>query len=234
MANSQSIKVLSFDLDDTLWPCTPTILRAEELLFQWLTNHVPIITDSYDVYQLRDKRRLLLNSYPEFAYDLTQLRLKSFELLAEEFKLEDDWIKPAFETFYEARQQITLFEDVKPVLDLLSKQYQLVSLTNGNADTVKTGIDHWFDHALSSASVGKMKSEPDIYLQVQKLTNIEAQQMVHIGDDPLHDVSGAKAAGASAIWLNRKKKPWTLDDCRPDAEIGSLHELPAWIDRLSR
>ena len=231
---SQGIKVLSFDLDDTLWPCSTTILRAEALLYQWLTDHVPAITKSYDIYQLRDRRRSLLTSHPDLAYDLTRLRLKSFELLAEEFELADDWIKPAFEIFYEARQQVTLFDDVKPVLDKLTKEFQLVSLTNGNADTVKTGVDHWFDFALNSASVGKLKSEPDIYRQVQKLTNVEARQMVHIGDDPLHDITGAKTAGIFAIWLNRDKKPWLLDDCQPDGEIESLHELPALVDKLSR
>ena len=226
MAMSKSIKVLSFDLDDTLWPCSPTILYAEELLYQWLADHVSAITERYDILQLRDKRRSLYASFPELAYDLTRLRLRSFELLAEEFSLADDWIKPAFTVFYEARQQVTLYDDVKPVLDELTKQYQLVSLTNGNADTVKTGIDHWFDLALNSASVGKLKSEPDIYRQVQKLTGINPHQMIHIGDDPLHDISGAKSAGVTAIWLNREQKPWTLDSCEPDAVITSLHELP--------
>ena len=226
MTMSQTIKVLSFDLDDTLWPCSPTILRAEDLLYQWLADHVPVITENYDIYQLRDKRRLLFNRYPELAYDLTRLRLKSFESLAAEFALSDDWIIPAFDIFYEARQQITLFNDVEPVLDELTKEFQLVSLTNGNADTVKTGVDHWFDLALNSASVGKLKSEPDIYRQVQKMTNVRAQQMVHIGDDPLNDISGAKLAGISAIWLNRDQKTWALDSCEPDAVITSLHELP--------
>lgn len=228
----QTIKVLSFDLDDTLWPCFPTILRAENLLYQWLSDHVPTITQSYDIYQLRDKRRSLFNLYPELAYDLTKLRIRSFEMLAEEFELADDWISPAFDIFYEARQQVTLFDDVEPVLDELIREFRLVSLTNGNADIVKTGVDHWFDFALNSASVGKLKSEPDIYRQVQKLANIEAQQMVHIGDDPLHDVSGAKAAGAYAIWLNRQNKQWPLDDCQPDAVISNLHELPAVLDHL--
>lgn len=229
---SQTIKVLSFDLDDTLWPCKPTILRAEELLYQWLAEHVPAITENYNLYQLRDKRCLLFNDFPELAYDLTQLRLKSFELLAEEFSLDDDWIQPAFEIFYEARQQVTLFDDVRPVLDELTKNFLLVSLTNGNADTVKTGIDHWFDFSLNSASVGKMKSEPDIYQQTQRLANIKAHQMVHIGDDPINDVSGAKSAGVYAVWLNRQQKPWALESCEPDASITTLQELPALLENL--
>lgn len=229
---SQVIKVLSFDLDDTLWPCSPTIVRAEELLYQWLSDNVPAITQRYDMYQLRDQRHALFEQSPELAYDLTKLRIRSFELLADEFELAGDWIQPAFKIFYEARQRIKLFDDVEPVLDLLKNDFRLVSLTNGNADTVKTGVDHWFDFALNSASVGKLKSEPDIYQQVQKLTNIDAQQMVHIGDDPLHDISGAKAAGAYAIWLNRQQKQWDSDECQPDAVISNLHELPEILDKL--
>ena len=222
----QSIKVLSFDLDDTLWPCKPTIIRAEKRLFQWLSKHVPVITENYDIYQLRDKRRSLLKQYPQLAHDLTQLRIDSFERLSSEFDLENDWVQTAFDVFYEARQQVTLFDDVAPVLDELKQNFQLVSLTNGNADPIKTGVDRWFDFSLNSATIGKLKSEPDIYQRVQELAQIDAQQMVHIGDDPVNDVSGAKQAGVFAVWLNREQKQWPLDDCRPDAVIYSLHELP--------
>jgi putative hydrolase of the HAD superfamily len=228
----QKIKVLSFDLDDTLWPCHPTIQRAEKLLYQWLSDHVPVITQRYDLDQLREKRRLLFNSHTELAHDLTQLRIKSFEQLTEEFELAPDWMEPAFETFYEARQLVTLYDDVEPVLDELNKVFQLVSLTNGNASTIKTGVDHWFDFSLNSASIGKLKSEPDIYWQVQKRANIEARQMLHIGDHPLQDISGAKSAGVFAIWLNREQKQWALEECQPDAVISSLHELPALLRKL--
>jgi len=74
-----------------------------------------------------------------------------------------------------------------------------------------------------------LKSEPDIYRRVQELTNIEARQMVHIGDDPENDVLGAKLAGAYAIWLNRDQRQWPLDSCQPDTIITSLHELPALL-----
>jgi len=229
---SDTIKVLSFDLDDTLWPCSPTILRAEDILYQWLSDNVPVITQSYDIHQLRDMRRLLFENHPELSYDLSKLRIRSFEMLAREFELADDWIMPAFETFYEARQQVTLYEDVRPVLDELIKDYRLASLTNGNADTVKTGVDHWFEFTLNSSSVGKLKSEPDIYQQIQKLADIEAHQMVHIGDHPLHDIAGAKAAGAYAIWLNREQKQWQQDEYEPDAVISSLRELPVVLQQL--
>lgn len=228
----RSIRLLSFDLDDTLWPCAPTILRAENSLFQWLMKHVPVITQRYDIDQLREKRSALTVSHPELSHDLSALRIRSFELLAHEFALSDDWIKPAFEVFYEARQQITLFDDVKPVLDNLNKNFRLASLTNGNASTVKTGVDHWFDFSLSSATAGRLKSEPHIYRQAQQLAKIQAHEMIHIGDDPVNDVAGAKSAGVFAIWLNRQQQAWQLACCQPDATIHSLHQLPALLESL--
>jgi len=231
---SQSIKVLSFDLDDTLWPCSPTIINAEKLLYQWLSMQVPAITERYDFQQLRNKRRALLERCPELSHNLTWLRMVSFEELAEELGLSSEWMESAFKVFYEARQVVTLFEDVKPVLDELSKKYRLVSLTNGNADTVKTGVDHWFDYSLNSETVGKLKSEPDIYRQVQQVMNIEAHHMIHIGDDPINDVLGAQSAGVFSVWLNRQKESWALDSGKPDAVIHSLSELPALLEKLSR
>jgi len=157
----------------------------------------------------------------------------SFQHWLDELDLSDDWIESAFDVFLQARQKITLFDDVEPVLDALINTYQLVSLTNGNANTIETGVDHWFDFVLNSKSVGKMKSEPDIYQQMQKLTNIEAKHMMHIGDHPVQDILGAKSAGVFSVWLNRSNKSWPLDDCQPDAVIHSLHELPVLLAQLT-
>ena len=174
----------------------------------------------------------MLEEHPELAHDMTKLRISSFEQLSHEFGLSPEWIKPAFEIFYEARQKVTLYDDVRPVLDVLKKSYQLVSLTNGNASTEKTGVAHWFDFSLSSATVGKLKSEPDIYLQVLERAGIEGYQMIHIGDHPLHDIAGAQSAGVAAVWLNRENRQWTRDECRPDAVVSSLHEVPALLSIL--
>jgi HAD superfamily hydrolase (TIGR01549 family) len=227
----EMINVLSFDLDDTLWPCSPTILNAEKILYLWMSEHVPKITQRYDIQQLRERRRALLIARPELSHDLTALRLLSFEQLANEFDLPSDWVVPAFEIFHDARQEVNLFDDVEPTLDSLSKTFRLASITNGNADTVKTGVDHWFDVSLTSEKFGQLKSQPGIYTKVLELMAVSADEMVHIGDDPVHDVLGAKLAGISAIWLNRENKAWQRDDCEPDAVISSLVELPVLLKR---
>ena len=231
-SKESSIKVISFDLDDTLWPCSPTIIHAEKQLYQWLSENVRVIAERYDLYQLRDKRRDLLKAHPELAHDMSALRIRSLEELAGELDLSDDWIQPAFDVFYEARQQVTLFDDVKPVLDMLNQRFTMVSLTNGNANPVMTGISHWFDFSLNAAGVGKLKSEPDIYQQVHERTGIRPAQMVHIGDDPHNDIAGAKSAGSPAIWINRQNRVWDQEGFDPAAEINTLRELPVLLEQL--
>ena len=35
------VKAVLFDLDDTLWPIAPTIIRAEALQYEWLAVNAP-------------------------------------------------------------------------------------------------------------------------------------------------------------------------------------------------
>jgi len=49
-------KLICFDLDDTLWPCMPTIELAEQTLYNWLAKNKPEITQKYNIEQLRIKR----------------------------------------------------------------------------------------------------------------------------------------------------------------------------------
>ena len=227
----RQIKLLSFDLDDTLWPCMPTILAAEQAHYRWLNENVPAITSRYDIKQLREKRLALMVQNPYWAHDLSKVRTESLLALSEELDCGTDWVEAAFQVFYEARQDVTLFEDVEPVLDRLAKKYRMMALTNGNADISHTGISHWFEFAISAAEVGAKKSEPLIYQIALSQAGISARHGVHIGDDPVQDVLGAHRAGMISVWLNRKKKRWTQTNFQPDVEISSLHELPCLLEK---
>ena len=77
-----AIKLLTFDLDDTLWPCMITIMRTEESLHQWFSKHHPNIVQRYSIKQLRHKRQQLAQAHQHIAHDLTALRKKYFLDLA--------------------------------------------------------------------------------------------------------------------------------------------------------
>ena len=114
------IQLLSFDLDDTLWPCYPTIYSAENKLYEFLQNHAPKITQRLSIDQLRESRMLFLEQRPDLKHDLTALRLESLKALAIEFEIDDAWVSDAFKVYYDARQKVTLYDDVAVALDQLN------------------------------------------------------------------------------------------------------------------
>lgn len=220
------IKLLTFDLDDTLWPVEPTIIAAEETLFSWMQQYVPEITARYDSRAMWLKRRDFLRQRPDLAHDLSLFRIESLRALADEAGISDDWVEEAFEIYYRARQHVELYPDVKPVLDILSNQYTLAAVTNGNADIGLTGVGVWFDFSVSSADVGEQKPHPAVFEAAMSRALTTPQETVHIGDDEHRDIYGASEAGIRTVWLNRSNRDWAHNECEADFHIRSLAELP--------
>lgn len=229
---ARAIQLLCFDLDDTLWPCGATIAAAEEKLYQWLQQAVPEIAAAHDSDSLRSKRMAFLRAHPELAHDLSEMRLASMHALADEFGLAHDWVEPGFQIYYLARQQISLFADVAPALDALSASYRLAAVTNGNADIYLTDIAHWFEFAISAASVGKPKPHADFFAAVLAQAGLSADKTVLIGDDPERDIIGASQHGLRTVWVNREQKDWPYPDSRPDAEVTAFDNLADVLRRL--
>jgi FMN phosphatase YigB (HAD superfamily) len=67
---------------------------------------------------------------------------------------------------------------------------------------------------------------------VERELAVQPTSCVLVGDHFVNDVTGAKRAGWSAIWLDRDRRgveAWAVGDA-PDATIASLSELPRVLD----
>lgn len=221
----QGIQLICFDLDDTLWPCKPTIQRAETSIYDWLKQHRPLIPQHYTNDELRTKRLSLYQRRPDLIHDLSELRRVSLRELADEFDYGYDWIEQAFQVFYQARQRVTFFDDVEKTLITLAKTYRLATVTNGNADIYTTAFGSYIDYAVTAAEVGKTKPDPAAFYHLMQQSNIEAGQILHVGDHVEHDIAGAQAAGVKSVWLNRDGLQWPESAYSPDYTISSLLEL---------
>lgn len=226
------IKLLMFDLDDTLWPCKPTIIAAENTLYEWMQRRVPQITEHHDSETLFHKRCDFMRQRPDLMHDMSKLRIESLKALSDEIGLDYGWIDEAFEVFFHARQQVELYEDVAPALDLLAADYQLVAVTNGNADIALTGIDQWFEFAVSAAEVGHQKPHPLVFQTAMAKAGVTSAETVHIGDDEQRDIFGACELGVRTIWVNRSDRDWNHTECEADHHIRSLTELPEILRKM--
>lgn len=231
-----AIKLLTFDLDDTLWPCMATIMQTEERLHQWFAENHPGISEQYSIKELREKRLQLAEEHQHIAHDLTALRKKSFSQLSCELNYspeqEEQFIIDAFEFYIEERNKVNLYEDVLPTLETLKKSYRLGAVTNGNADIFRIGLGHLFDFSWSAADAGKQKPHPTVFNSLLAREKLQANELIHIGDDPITDIQGAQQSNIRAIWLNRQKNTWPDSLNPPFIEINQLNQLPAILEQL--
>ena len=105
------IKIIGFDLDDTLWDVAPVIHRAEAQLNQWLANEVPGL--KYTVETMRALRKQVLDENPGLIKQITEFRRciieRALRLSHISSPRATDLSYQAMEVFLEARNQIELF-----------------------------------------------------------------------------------------------------------------------------
>lgn len=224
--------VLTVDLDDTLWDAGPTLAAAERTLYDWLARHAPAVTARRDAEAVSAHRRALAARRPELAHDMTALRLAALTELMEEADAEPALAAEAMEVFLEARNRVRLFDDALEALETLGRRYRLVALSNGNACVHRIGIGHFFTLAVNPALTGVAKPHPGMFAHVLSALEADPSRLLHVGDDPWYDVEAAHRAGVGAVWMNRAGRAWPEEFRPARAEVGSLGELPAVLERL--
>ena len=224
------IKVIGFDLDNTLWPVKPAILYAEQQLKNHLTALKPgIAYPPEDIQALRDT---VLAEHPDYSFRLTDLRRAILHRLVQReprhHEQTQDIVDRAMQIFLKARNHVTLYSGAEAALSALSQTYALCTLTNGNADVSQTPLAAFFSFALKAEDVGAAKPAPDLFLAAMAQANSSPEHIVHVGDSHDHDIVGAHGVGIRSVWLTSEQQPSTL----ASSTIQCLSELPNIIRSL--
>lgn len=218
------IRAITFDLDDTLWPVAPVIERAERAMHAWLAEHCAEVTARYDVPALRALRQRIGQEEPHLAHDFSALRRRSLEAALHGHGYDGVHVEGAFQAFYAERQKVTLFDDALPVLNELRRSYLLGSVSNGNADLAIIGLDHFFPVRIHARQLGHAKPSREIYLAACEALGCAPGEVLHVGDDPLLDVIGARDAGLQVAWLDRCGAGW-INEGPPPPTLNRLSDL---------
>jgi len=231
---SSTIRLITFDLDDTLWDVRPALEAAEAAQWSYLNARFPSLAlAATPREQIADLRRKLLKDKPELTHHISLFRQSFIERLLIHHGVPggeaESAASEAFAAFLSQRHEVVLYANAQSVLNTLRRQFQLGALTNGNADVRKTQIGSCFDYAWRAEEFGISKPDPALFHQAFEQAGVSADEVIHVGDCHDNDVSGAVSAGAKAIWFS------------PDggvSEIASgvvqeLSELSAAIERLT-
>jgi putative hydrolase of the HAD superfamily len=226
------IRIIAFDLDDTLWDIAPVIARAELVLANWLETQVTGYR--YEAPNLKRIREALLNEDPTLAHRLTAFRRRLIETSLLSYldkKSASACAEGAMEIFLTARNEVKFFEGALATLKNIAQSFQLGAITNGNADIYRLGLNECFSFAFSAEQVGAPKPAPDLFHAALLHTGCEPEQMVYVGDDPIKDVDAANEVGLHTIWMSSKSGA-VLGESKPDETINDIRELPYAIRNL--
>ena len=148
------VRLVTIDLDDTVWPCMPVINQAERVLHDWLSTNAPTLAAEYDIGLLREHRQQLMHEQPEISHNLTLSRRLSLESLLTTYGYDPALSYQAIDVFRQERNRVTPYDEVIQSLDRLQNEVTLISVTNGNAEVENTPLKGLFHHSLTAADVG--------------------------------------------------------------------------------
>jgi len=230
---SQQIAAILFDLDDTLWPITPVIVRAETLLFDWIRTHASAVAQKHSIASLRARRSELMRERPSLRSDLVALRHICLSEVFSDCGVPASAVDEAMQVFIRARNEVTPYDDVGLCLPELSRSVRIGSLTNGAADLDLIGLAHHFEVSVAAHQLGTTKPDPVIFHAACAALKLRPEQVAYVGDDLALDVEGAQRAGLTGLWMNRTggPAPAELAHIQPDHCLLSLHDLVKWVAR---
>src|SRR5204862_7029263 len=120
----------------------------------------------------------------------------------------DNFFELAYEHFAEPNVW-ELYPEVVSVLQQLQPQFSLGVLSNfdGRLRFIlhHLGIAPYFAHVFISSELGADKPDPEIFRRALKVMHLDANETLHVGDDPERDWKAAAAAGLLVFRLDRPR-----------------------------
>ena len=201
-----TIRLVTFDLDNTLWHVDTVIRRAEKETRNWIQPRVPEYASCMTTENVASLRAQVMEENPDIRHDVSELRIQMMRRAFEQCGLRPTEAsakaREAVAVFIRWRNTITFYNGAQDTLNTLSHRYQLAALTNGNADVQKIGLDSYFSFAISAADVCASKPSPEMFLEAMRRAEVSPAHAVHIGDHPIDDIEGANRVGMHSIWVN--------------------------------
>lgn len=227
----EEIKAVLFDLDDTLINSKKAEYNA---ICEFKTIYAELNEfENNDFAKLWNK--VTLETYEKYLNgditfeELRILRMKrlfnnyhidiSYEDATEKFSI--------YQNLYE--KNWILFDDAIEVLEYLNNKYRLVIVSNGDGKQQRrkiayTGLNKFFSDIVISSEVGYSKPEKEIFEIACKITGLQPQNCIMIGDKYKVDIEGSLNAGIQGIWVNRKKEQLNYE-----YQIEELKELTKYF-----
>ena len=187
-------RAFGFDLDNTLYDQAQHLYPFFAEAGVWLHRRTGISAREAEESFLRTWRCRTM-SYP-FLFDDA---LRSLGLWR------SDWIRELVDHYRCFHPPLRLFEDVRPMLERLSRDHSLFLITDGHSALQRYKVDElklseYFDVLWYTGDYDTSwrKPAPNLFLRAAMLLDVPAPSCLFVGDNPERDVAGARLAGMAA------------------------------------
>lgn len=225
-----TIRAITLDLDDTLWPFPPIGARIEQVLHDWFETHAPATARMFPIVAMRELRTRMMALHPQHANDASLMRRLSIAEALRTSGADPALIEPAYAAFYAERNRVEFYGDALDALQRIAAHLPVLALTNGNADLQRIGIAQHFCGVVSAREAGAAKPDARIFAHACDLLSLRPEQVLHVGDDIHADIAGAQRAGLRTCWINRREEHWPDDLPAPDFRHSRLTPLADAFD----
>lgn len=224
-----TLKLITFDLDNTLWHTDPVIVKADQVQWQSILSLYPEAERLFTPEAFNQLKSDVAQKNPHLRHKLSLLRQ---EILLQLF-LQCGLSKPqaqlfsqqVFADFLRARNQVELFPGALNLLQGLQSKYQVIALSNGNADLTEIGLDPLFNAHFHAENVARPKPHNDMFLAALEYAKVAPEESLHIGDHPEQDIEAAQKMGFKTAWVNLLQQSWPDHINRADHDITHLDQL---------
>lgn len=229
------VEVVCLDLDDTLVDARGSWHAGFAEVTSHLRGQAPefaALGSSSEIYE-EHLRPLIIAAQraagsSEWSNDFARLGFR--ELLGRSAGLSAEQSDAIFEEYLEAwPRHLTLFDDVLPALEALRASHRLALISNGlgrdqRLKLDRLGLNDYFEVCVISEEIGVTKPQPGIFAHALEALGVDAGVALHAGDNPHHDVAGARDHGMRSVWVNRRGGRFDGPG-DADAEVSHLGEL---------
>ena len=207
----RNIRVVSFDLDDTLWRCDPVLVQAEKDMHAALESRdARVLTALRHAETKAELERAILAEHPHarFAHSFMRRTLLKRVAMRVGYAHDDAHAlsESVFSVFFEARSKHVsnhFFDGSVPALERLKRLgFRIGTITNGNADVRRIPeLAPLVETHVQSEEAGAPKPEPAPFEALLERMGVKPEEVLHVGDSLSHDVQGAKRVGMRTCWI---------------------------------
>jgi putative hydrolase of the HAD superfamily len=224
-----------FDLDHTLWDFEKS---SHETLFDlfhaYQIGDGKSVTAHEFVHAFQEINTKLWNDYQRGVISKQVIRDNRFALIYQRLGLPVAEVPPriSHDYLHTCPTKPYLIDGCLELLGYLTaKGYRLHILTNGFSDVQliklkSAGIEHYFEHIITSESIGAMKPHPSIFQHALNTAGALLSESVMIGDSLETDIAGAMAVGMPCIYFNPNQ---TLHKYSILGEVNRLADLKSFL-----